>query len=218
MSIIKNKISIFLLLCTLLVGCAYPNQMNTTQKSSVYGTVAGGALGALAGELAGHNTRSTLYGAAIGSAIGGLAGYGIGNSLQKQKEELQTELAGIRGANIEEENKQLKLIFSSQYMFKPGSAILSPAAYSNIERVTRILKEYPQDKIRIEGYTDSSGNERYNLRLSLRRAQAVANVLISYGIPGGRISVMGFGESNPIASNSTLYGRMLNRRVEIHLY
>nr|WP_237668103.1 OmpA family protein [Vibrio sp. V43_P6S15P86] len=77
------------------------------------------------------------------------------------------------------------------------------------------LKAYPDGTIRVVGYTDASGPERYNQRLSEQRAQAVANYLEQQGVASERMTVIGLGESNPMASNETTEGRALNRRVEV---
>jgi OOP family OmpA-OmpF porin len=77
------------------------------------------------------------------------------------------------------------------------------------------MKTDTKAKLKIEGYTDSIGSESYNLELSRKRAQAVADYLISQGIDNGRLQVIPMGESNPIASNKTAEGRAMNRRVEM---
>lgn len=79
------------------------------------------------------------------------------------------------------------------------------------------LKKFPVKKVIIEGHTDSQGSEAYNQQLSLKRAQAVKNYLISQGIPAERIEAIGLGESQPISENNTPQGRQLNRRVQIKL-
>ncbi|TON25989.1 hypothetical protein CGH62_21605 [Vibrio parahaemolyticus] len=78
------------------------------------------------------------------------------------------------------------------------------------------LRDYPSDTIRIVGYTDSSGPEIYNIGLSERRAQSVADYLVQQGIDASRLTVMGMGENSPVASNDTAEGRAQNRRVEVH--
>jgi OOP family OmpA-OmpF porin len=84
-----------------------------------------------------------------------------------------------------------------------------------LEDVTRVMKEQPSLRVRIEGHTDSVGGDAYNQKLSERRAQAVKTYLVRQGIDESRIETEGFGESKPTASNSTAAGRAENRRVEI---
>ncbi|HCM1332560.1 TPA: OmpA family protein [Vibrio parahaemolyticus] len=86
---------------------------------------------------------------------------------------------------------------------------------ADLESLAEQLTQYPEDKIQIVGHTDSTGPEAYNQRLSERRAQAVADYLKRMGIAGNRLTVMGQGESHPVASNDTAEGRAQNRRVEV---
>jgi outer membrane protein OmpA-like peptidoglycan-associated protein len=78
-----------------------------------------------------------------------------------------------------------------------------------------LLKDEPQRNIVIEGYTDSTGDEVYNQKLSERRAATVRDFLASAGVDPGRVSVRGYGEEHPVASNENENGRRENRRVEI---
>ena len=80
-----------------------------------------------------------------------------------------------------------------------------------------VLKKYDRTAINVNGYTDSTGSADYNEQLSQRRANSVGNYLIQSGVGANRISAVGFGESNPIASNSTPEGRAQNRRVEVQI-
>mgnify|MGYP002716913290 CR=1 FL=1 len=79
------------------------------------------------------------------------------------------------------------------------------------------LRTSPNAEVRIVGHTDSTGSHSYNMSLSQRRAQSVANYLTANGVPGQRISAYGAGPSQPIASNASEAGRAQNRRVEINL-
>ena len=75
--------------------------------------------------------------------------------------------------------------------------------------------DYPDRRVRIEGFTDSTGSDSYNQQLSESRAFAVRNALEQAGIDSSRIEVRGYGETNPVATNDTSEGRQLNRRVEV---
>ncbi|MDN4697325.1 OmpA family protein [Vibrio parahaemolyticus] len=86
---------------------------------------------------------------------------------------------------------------------------------ADLESLAEQLTQYSEDKVQIVGHTDSTGPEAYNQRLSERRAQAVADYLKRMGIAESRLTVMGQGESHPIASNDTVEGRAQNRRVEV---
>jgi OOP family OmpA-OmpF porin len=88
-------------------------------------------------------------------------------------------------------------------------------SYSDIKNLADFMQQYPQTNTTVEGHTDSVGTDQYNQRLSERRAEAVRNVLVNeYGVEGGRVNSVGYGESRPVADNSTEEGRQINRRVE----
>ena len=84
--------------------------------------------------------------------------------------------------------------------------------------VVERLKAEPEEKVRISGYTDSTGPEAYNMKLSQRRADAVAAYLTDNGIATDRISTKAFGEADPVASNATAAGRQQNRRAVVVTY
>ena len=198
-----------------MASCA-PPQTNT-QKGALYGTAIGAAAGAVIGQAIGHDTKATLEGAAIGAAIGGISGTAIGTYMDRQEEALRAAMAGSQAATVSRVQNVLEVTYKGDVLFDYNSSVLKPGAYAEIDRLVRILKEYPQTRIRIEGHTDSVGSEEFNLRLSERRARAVRDLLVSRGVSPSRITVMGFGESRPRASNDTAYGRQLNRRVEIYI-
>jgi len=196
-------------------GCAQPP--NKTQQGAVYGAAAGAAAGAIVGQAVGHDTKATLEGAAIGAAVGGLAGAGIGYYMDQQEQALRQAMATSEAASIARQGETIAVTFKSDLLFDFNSAVLKPGAYSEIDRMARILVQYPNTRIRIEGHTDNIGSESYNLKLSQQRAEAVKNILISKGVSPSRITVIGYGESRPRAGNDTPAGRQLNRRVEVYI-
>ncbi len=99
--------------------------------------------------------------------------------------------------------------------FDTNSDVVTPEFYSEIERIAKALRTYPQTLIRVEGHTDNTGLESYNMDLSIRRATEVKNLLIQRGVTSSRMETKGFGHSSPVASNDTELGRSRNRRVEI---
>ncbi len=99
-------------------------------------------------------------------------------------------------------------------LFESGSAAL-PDTVPELDRIAIFMKRHPRVKIRVEGHTDSRGSARFNQRLSIKRAEAVKRYLVAKGVAPSRILVYGYGESQPIASNATEFGRRLNRRTEI---
>lgn len=99
--------------------------------------------------------------------------------------------------------------------FEFNSATLTPGARNSLQRVVRSLRSQPEGEVEIAGHTDSLGNDGYNLKLSQQRANSVRAFLISNGVNAGRLSANGYGEQQPVASNSTESGRAQNRRVEM---
>lgn len=88
-------------------------------------------------------------------------------------------------------------------------------SYGDIKNLADFMQQYPQTSTTVEGHTDSVGTDQYNQRLSERRAEAVRDVLVNqYGVEGGRVNSVGYGESRPVADNATDAGRQINRRVE----
>ena len=101
--------------------------------------------------------------------------------------------------------------------FDSGSFHVTPASKPRIKKFAQFLKRYPNAHVRIVGYTDASGNRIQNKILSTQRAQSVKNLLITYGIPGSKITVIGKGDLSPIATNDTPEGREKNRRIEAEI-
>ncbi len=189
----------------LLTACAGPQ--TNTGKGALYGAGGGAAAGALA--------QSTLIGAAIGAAVGGAAGAGVGHMMDKQEAEYRNALAASDAAAVRREGDLLAITLKGDVTFDTDSTTVRPGLYSEIDRIANVMVRYPQTLIQVEGYTDSTGSEAYNQRLSERRAEAVKNLLVQRGVDPSRIYAIGFGENMPIATNDTPEGRQLNRRVEI---
>jgi len=99
--------------------------------------------------------------------------------------------------------------------FGSDTAYIEPASAGVLELIAEQLRENPKVRVRIEGYTDESASEQHNLALSHERAEAVKRILVGFGVGPERLDVVGYGEAKPIASNDTVEGRALNRRVEL---
>jgi outer membrane protein OmpA-like peptidoglycan-associated protein len=109
------------------------------------------------------------------------------------------------------------VITMGDVLFDTGRAQLKPGGTRNLEKLAAFMKQYPERKVEVEGFTDSVGNDAYNEALSQHRADSVRNALVNMGVDPDRVATRGFGESLPVASNATKAGRHLNRRVEIVL-
>ncbi len=107
-----------------------------------------------------------------------------------------------------------KVTIDLEVLFETDKSIVRPEYYSKITELVAFMKQYPNTVVTIEGHTDSRGSDSYNQALSQRRVDAVKEVLISqFGISAERLTAIGYGESKPRASNDTVEGRQLNRRV-----
>jgi outer membrane protein OmpA-like peptidoglycan-associated protein len=101
--------------------------------------------------------------------------------------------------------------------FDAGKASLHSTATTAIERLAQLMNVYPERSVRIEGHTDSVGDDAQNQQLSERRAEAVRDAVIARGIDAARVEAVGYGETRPIADNATSSGRQQNRRIELVL-
>lgn len=197
-------LAVLLLISIVMAGCG----LSSAVKGGAIGAGAGGVIGGVIGKQTGH----TAAGAIIGAAIGGTAGTVIGRQMDKQAEEMKKDL---EGAKVERIGEGIKLTFDSGILFKTNSADLQPQAKANIEKLANILNKYPDTIILIEGHTDSDGSDAYNQKLSERRAEAVTAYTRSLDVAGSRMKTVGYGETQPVASNDTAEGKQANRRVEI---
>ena len=217
----KNLLIILTSISLLVTSCATVKE----HKKTAIGTGVGAAIGAGVGYAIGGGK-----GAGIGAAVGALAGGGIGYMMDRQEKEFKKALAESEAASIRREQRVLEeakdeskkreeevlvLSFKSDFWFDFDSSVLKRGAHSEIDKVAEILNRYPQTTIRVEGHTDSVGNESYNLQLSEKRAMTVKNALVARGVDSSRIETIGFGENKPVADNNDEGGRQLNRRVEI---
>lgn len=206
---------VILIAALILSGCS--STASNTQKGAGYGAAIGAVTGALIGQAAGGNTKSTLIGAGIGAAAGAGTGAGIGYYMDKQEEEMRAAYASVEGVNIVRQGDVLFITFRSDNQFEVGSFIFNASAQDDVAKLGQILSRYDETTIVISGHTDNTGSESLNQTLSVNRATAVRNLLIDSGVTENRLSVIGFGESRPVADNTTAYGRQVNRRVEIRV-
>lgn len=116
---------------------------------------------------------------------------------------------------IEEEVIEKTAAIAKSIYFETNSSRLKAVSHGPLDELVQILNENPTINLTIEGHTDNTGSDQYNMRLSTNRVNSVKNYLISKGIDASRLTAQGYGEERPVADNSTAEGRSLNRRVEL---
>lgn len=209
-------------LVALVSGCAsqnpYDSQTSGTSSDGMSKTAKYGGLGALAGAVAGaainHDNRGK--GALIGAAVAGAAGAGYGYYVDKQEAELRRSMEGT-GVQVERQGDNIQLIMPGNITFATDSADIASNFYTPLNNLATSFRQYEQNSIEIVGHTDSTGSHAYNMNLSQRRAQSVANYLQAQGVNATRVTTRGAGPDQPVASNASEAGRSQNRRVEINL-
>ena len=201
--------ALFLGACT---GSGTLTVQNDPNQNTKQGALLGGLIGAGVGAIA--NDSNPGLGALAGAAIGAAGGGVIGSQLDKQAAELRQQLAND-GITIVNTGDRLIVTVPNDITFDTDSSTVHPALRGDLGKVGQNLLNYPNSNVQIIGHADSDGDASYNLGLSKRRANAVADVLQTSGVSYSRITTVGQGENNPIASNLTPEGKARNRRVEI---
>ena len=216
---VLKVLGIALIAGSILFGETACSSMTQTGKGALIGGGGGAAVGAGLGALIGGGKGAGI-GSAIGAAVGAGAGALIGNKMDKQKKELQQQLGDQ--AKVEETTDQnglkaIKVTFDGGILFPTGKYQLSPAADATLSRIAYNLKQFPESDITVVGYTDNTGSQQVNDKLSQQRAESVVDYLEQQGVAADRLKAIGKGWDDPIASNSTAAGRAQNRRVEIYI-
>ena len=172
-------LSMALLLGTVLTGCEAAKNTNKTQRGAAIGAVGGAVLGGILGNNLGKGGKGAL-GAVIGGVVGGVAGGVIGNKMDKQARKISETLPG---AKVERVGEGIKLTLGENAIrFDTNKSTLTATAKTNLDKLVSVFNEYPDTNIQIYGYTDSSGADDYNLKLSEQRAASVRNYLTGKGI------------------------------------
>lgn len=200
------------------VSCATDDLGN---KRPMTNTEKGAMIGAGAGALVGYLGRKDHKGkgALIGAIGGGLAGGAVGAYMDNQRKDLEKTLAAEvdSGAiKIEKKDKDALLVtMTANTSFDSNSSEIKPAFHSTMDKIADVLVRYGKTYLVIIGHTDNVGTTEYNQGLSERRAGAVREYLQNQGVVSQRLEILGKGESEPRAANTSEGGRSLNRRVEI---
>jgi len=203
---------------SLQAGCSTINPYTGEKQTSKAG--AGAAIGAVTGALIGIATSDSAKErkerALKGAGIGAVAGGGVGYYMDVQEAKLRQKLEGA-GVSVTRNGDNIILNMPGNLTFDTDSTTVKSSFRPVLDAVAEVLKEYKSTMIQVAGHTDSTGGDKYNLMLSQQRAQSVANILGSFGVEQVRMDTVGFGETQPIASNGTASGREQNRRVELTL-
>jgi outer membrane protein OmpA-like peptidoglycan-associated protein len=207
-----RKSLILALIAVFVVACASttddPNRK--TKRGAAIGAVIGGVAGAVIGNQSGNNRTGAVAGAAAGAAVGAV----VGRRMDKQEQELRQ----IEGVEVERPSEgEINVRLTNDILFDTDSSALRAASRTTLRELANNFRQYPDNQIDVEGHTDSTGTDAHNKRLSEQRAASVADYLIDSGVRSSAITVYGYGEEDPKASNDTAAGRQLNRRVEIHI-
>lgn len=194
----KKMILIGLVGVFVIGGCA--SSSTYTQKSVSGGSVEEAAIG--------QETKGAVLGAV--SDV---------NPMSKVMDQLEIEmrdvLADWEAAFVRRDGDIVAISLKTDPGFATGSSAVQPEFYTELDQIAQIMVKYPQTAITVEGHTDNTGSDAYNLLLSKRRANRIKHHLVQRGVPTQRITVVGVGESRPAATNTTALGRQMNRRVEI---
>jgi outer membrane protein OmpA-like peptidoglycan-associated protein len=188
-------------------------KVSNTAIGAGTGALLGTAAGALLGTTTNVKTRKAML---IGAGIGALAGGGVGLYMDNQEAKLRDRLEGS-GVSVTRNGDNIILDMPSNITFATDQSDIKPAFYDVLNSVAIVLREFNQTLVDVNGHTDSDGSDEYNDDLSSRRANSVAEYLVSQQLDSQRFSVQGFGESQPIASNASASGKAQNRRVEIQI-
>jgi outer membrane protein OmpA-like peptidoglycan-associated protein len=189
-----------------------PNTGERHVSRTAIGGVGGAGLGYLLGGLIGGKTARI-----VGAGIGGVAGGVIGYQMDQQIRELEEATAGS-GVDVSETPDGSGILVNlPDVTFAVDSTEISPSFRAALDQVAQSMIRYPNSLVDVMGHTDSTGSDTYNLDLSRRRAESVANYLTMRGVSRARLATIGYGEQYPVADNTTAEGRALNRRVEIRI-
>lgn len=213
-----KKLALVALCATYLSACTTTDPYTGQQKVSntAGGAAIGAGLGALAGLAVGGSPVGRRNAALIGAGVGALAGGAIGNYMDQQEAELRAQLQGT-GISVTRVGDRIILNMPSNITFPTDQDQVLAGFYPTLDSVALVLNKFNRTLVDVNGHTDSTGSLGHNQELSERRAASVANYLGGRGVDQRRMSTLGFGPSQPVASNATPAGRAQNRRVEIQI-
>jgi len=207
---------IFLLVFGVAACTTNPYTGEREASNKAKGAGIGAAIGAVVGVLSGDDADSRRKNALIGAGVGALAGTAVGAYMDAQENKLRQQLQGT-GVSVVRLGDDIVLNMPGNVTFDVNQSAVQSSFYPVLDSVGLVLKEYNKTLIDVNGHTDSTGAVQYNMDLSTRRANSVADYLASRGINRNRIYPQGYGPHYPVADNGTAEGRQMNRRVELVL-
>lgn len=197
--------------CAMLVACT-TNPYTGEQQASKAATYGLGAA-AVCGLVGAMDSAKKARNAALGC---GIVGAGVGAYMDVQEKKLREQLQGT-GVRVVREGDNIRLVMPGNITFNTDSYQLRADFYPVLNSVGLVLAKYADTTIRITGHTDDRGSRQYNLTLSEKRADSVANYLVTRDVARGRMYIEGAAFDQPVADNSTAAGRAENRRVELYI-
>lgn len=165
----------------------------------------------------GDTAKSKASGVSLSGPSGGIAAAMVAEYIDKQERAFELVFPPSEETYVQREENNLLVTFKSDILFDSDSTQLKSDAYGEIQHVAEIVNKYPHTRLVINGYTDSTGSEAHNMKLSAQRAEAVKEALVGKKVAPQRMTAHGYGESRPIVSNATEHGKLLNRRVTIEI-
>jgi outer membrane protein OmpA-like peptidoglycan-associated protein len=187
----------------LSAGC----NISRTKKGAMIGAGGGTVIGGVIGRAAGN----TALGALIGATVGGATGAIIGHKMDKQAEEIERKVPGVKVYRVGE---GIIVEFGEKILFGYDKSNLTPSSKTSLNNLATVLNKYPDTNMEVQGHTDNTGTNKYNMSLSKRRAKSVSKYIANLGISSRRTSTRGYGETAPNYSNESEASRAQNRRVE----
>ncbi|GGF30750.1 OmpA family protein [Echinicola rosea] len=200
-----KKLTIYAIIVLLMASCA---NWNSQQKGTAIGAAGGAAVGAAV-------SKGSIWGVLAGAAIGGTAGNLIGKKMDQQAKELQQ---AIPTAEVKRVNEGINVTFDASLVFNINSSNLSDSYKEDLLNAIPVFQKYPDTNILIEGHTDDTGSDEFNMQLSEKRAKAVSAFLAQNGVDRSRLVEKWYGETQPKYPNDSEENRIKNRRVEMAIF
>jgi outer membrane protein OmpA-like peptidoglycan-associated protein len=199
-----------------LGGCETMDEgQRRTATGAGVGAAAGAAIGALGNDS--NRGRGAAAGAALGAAAGALGGYVWNKRMEDQQKQIQQQTQGTGVEVTRTADNRLQINIPGDIAFDSGQAVIRPNFRSALDNFAQSLQQNPSTTVTIVGHTDSTGSPGVNEPLSLQRADATRDYLVTRGVAANRFQIDGRGAREPVANNDSEAGRARNRRVEIFL-